>query len=86
MSNVQWRVFRGQSLTLIEQMFKYNLPNDFVEELERIISLLNHEDEIRSYPKVFSEAVPIESFTLPSSVEQKYKLLLNNAKKFEVVQ
>ena len=86
MSNVQWRIFRGQSLALIEQMQKHDLPQVFKYELERIASLLNHEDELYSYPKVFTEAEPIELCLLPTSVSQQYELLLKNAKKFSVIQ
>tara|TARA_B110000211_G_scaffold211564_1_gene250545 strand:+ start:7041 stop:7301 length:261 start_codon:yes stop_codon:yes gene_type:complete len=86
MSNVQWRIFRGQSLALIEQMQEHNLPHAFKSELDRITSLLNHEDELYSYPKIFTEAEPVELCLLPSSVAQQYEFLLKNAKKFSVIQ
>lgn len=84
MSNVQWRKFRLEAFALIELMRQQSISSDFENELKRIIALLDHEDEINSYPKVYLEANPIESFKLPKKVVELYSELLDKSKRFRV--
>ena len=64
-------------------MREFELPAEFDLELDRIIGLLDHDDEIVSYPKVITEAPRMEFRNLPEVVHKKYQLLLKEAQRFQ---
>lgn len=82
MSNVQWRKYRLESLSLINQMREGSLLGYFSNELDRIVEHLDNQDYINATPKVFYEAPNIDLDSLNKEIKEKYLKILERSKRF----